>query len=31
LWWYLLSRGAELVARKFKARRDVPLNKLGAL
>ena len=23
LWWYLLSRGAELVVRKFKARRDV--------
>lgn len=31
LWWYLLSRGAELVVRKFKARRDVPLSKLGAL
>src|ERR1700722_13797408 len=31
LWWYLLSRGADLVVRKFKARRDVPLNKLGAL
>jgi hypothetical protein len=31
LWWYLLSRGAELVVRRFKARRDVPLNKLGAL
>ena len=31
LWWYLLSRGAELVVRRFKARRDAPLNKLGAL
>ncbi len=31
LWWYLLSCGAELVLRRFKARRDVPLNKLGAL
>jgi hypothetical protein len=29
LWWYLLSRGVELVVRRFKARRDVPLNKLG--
>jgi hypothetical protein len=29
LWWYLLSRGAELVVRKFKARRGVPLNKLA--
>jgi hypothetical protein len=31
LWWYLLSGGAELVVRKVEARRDVPLNKLGAL
>lgn len=31
LWWYLLSRGAELVVRRLKARRDVPLNKFGAL
>ena len=31
LWWYLLSRGAEVVVRRFKARRDVPLNKLSGL
>jgi hypothetical protein len=31
LWWYLLSRGAELVARRFKPHRDVPLNKPGTL
>lgn len=31
LWWYSLSCAAELVVRKFKARRAVPLNKLGAL
>ena len=29
LWWYLLSREAELVLRRFKARREAPLNKLG--
>jgi hypothetical protein len=29
LWWYLLSRGAELLLRRFKARREAPLNKLG--
>jgi len=29
LWWYLLSRGADLVFRRFKAHREEPLNKLG--
>ncbi len=29
LWWYLLSRGAELLLLRFKARREAPLNKLG--
>lgn len=29
LWWYLLSRGAEFVVRRLKARREAPLTKLG--
>jgi hypothetical protein len=31
LWWYLLSRVAELVVRKFKGRREEPLQRLIAL
>jgi hypothetical protein len=31
LWWYLLSRVLGLVVRRFKDRRDAPLDKLGTL
>jgi hypothetical protein len=31
LWWYLLSRGAELVVRKLKGDREEPLQRLIAL
>jgi hypothetical protein len=31
LWWYLLSRGAELVVRRLKGDREEPLQRLIAL
>src|SRR5579883_5999 len=30
LWWYLLSRGAGLVLRRIKARREMSVEKLGS-